>query len=393
MSTTRSSASAGLAETLSLFVINRSWRGYRWQRQRLRRQLDISATVTNAGLIEGTTSQGLAIGGSGLITNSGTIAALGTGALTQIVGVTVANSTTKALILASGSGAEVELGEFEFSSRATISGGALKTSAGGEIAVGYAALIGVGIAASSLIDVDTAGGVVTLNGGTIGTGAIIETTNTDGGDIFVTGGTVTNGGTLFANSAGTELVIFAGAVVNGGVALIGDGLVEIEGSSGESVKFLSNGSGGLQIDDDAAGRASAFSGRVSGFGGSGHSNQTQFIALTGVTSGAGITSSYVPGNAGNTSGTLFVSSGGTLVAAINMVGAYSAGDFNCHAPPSGAFSALSRSPIRWWSTEAASTHTRRVTHSRSTASTCRTSPSARRRRLPMHRTPPARAAR
>ena len=91
------------------------------------------------------------------------------------MGVTVADSTTKALILASGSGAEVDSAS---SSRATISGGALKTSAGGEIAVGYAALIGVGIAASSLIDVDTAGGVVTLNGGTIGTGAIIETTNT-----------------------------------------------------------------------------------------------------------------------------------------------------------------------------------------------------------------------
>jgi hypothetical protein len=195
------------------------------------------------------------------------------------------------------------------------------------LAVGYAALIGVGIAASSLIDVDTAGGIVTLNGGTIGTGAIIETTNTDGCDIFVTGGTVTNGGTLFANSAGTELVIFAGAVVNGGVALIGDGLVDIEGSSGESGKFLSNGNGGLQIAD-AAGQANLYSGRVSGFGGSGHSNHTQFIALPGVNSGAGITSSYVSGNAGNTSGTLFISSGGTLVAAIKMVGAYSAGDFN-----------------------------------------------------------------
>jgi hypothetical protein len=47
-----------------------------------------------------------------------------------------------------------------------------------------------------------------------------------------------------------------------------------------------------------------------------------------LTSAAGqITSSYVSA-AGNTSGTLFVSSGGHLVAAIKMVGAYSAGDFH-----------------------------------------------------------------
>ena len=41
-----------------------------------------------------------------------------------------------------------------------------------------------------------------------------------------------------------------------------------------------------------------------------------------------ITSSYVSANAANTSGTLFISSGGTLVAAIKMVGSYSAGNFH-----------------------------------------------------------------
>ena len=40
-----------------------------------------------------------------------------------------------------------------------------------------------------------------------------------------------------------------------------------------------------------------------------------------------ITSSYVSANAANTSGTLFVSSGGIQVAAITMVGHYSAGNF------------------------------------------------------------------
>ena len=83
-------------------------------------------------------------------------------------------------------------------------------------------------------------------------------------------GTVTNGGTLFASATGDLIEIASGAVVNGGVALIGDGIVEFAGSSGESVKFLSNGSGGLKIAD-TVGHTSAFSGRVSGFGGSGHS--------------------------------------------------------------------------------------------------------------------------
>ena len=68
-------------------------------------------------------------------------------------------------------------------------------------------------------------------------------------------------------------------------------------------------------------------GRVSGFGGVAHGNQTQFIDLISVTSAAGqITSRYVSA-AGNTSGTLFVSSGGVQVAAITMVGHYSAGNF------------------------------------------------------------------
>jgi hypothetical protein len=102
-------------------------------------------------------------------------------------------------------------------------------------------------------------------------------------------------------------------VVNGGVALMGDGIVEIAGSSGESVKFLSNGSGGLKIAE-TVGHTSAFSGRVSGFGASGHSKPEQFIDLVSVASASVIASSYVSANAANTSGTLFISSGGTMVA-------------------------------------------------------------------------------
>ena len=150
-------------------------------------QLDIVASVTNAGLIEGTTSRGLFIHGVPSLTNSGTIAALGTGALVQIMGETVIGATTKALILASGNGAQVDLdGE-------TISGGTLKTSAGGTIAAQFDTLLsGVTIAPSSLIEVNGS-----FSGGTIGAGAVVET----GGGTALVFGTVSNGGTLFAKSA------------------------------------------------------------------------------------------------------------------------------------------------------------------------------------------------
>jgi hypothetical protein len=48
-----------------------------------------------------------------------------------------------------------------------------------------------------------------------------------------------------------------------------------------------------------------------------------------------ITSSYVSANAANTSGTLFISSGGHLIAAIKFVGTYSAGNFHITSGVSG----------------------------------------------------------
>jgi autotransporter passenger strand-loop-strand repeat protein len=286
--------------------------------------LVISATVTNAGLIEGTTSQGLIIDQVPLLTNSGTIGARGTGAFVEIFEVTVANSTTKALIVASGNGA------LDLLDRATISGGTLKTSAGGQIRVinNTTTFSRVTIAASSLIDVE---GTLALSSGTIGAGAIVETRS----GATIVSGTVTNGGTLFASSSGSRIEIANGAVVNGGVAAVGDGLVAILGSSSENVSFLSSGNGGLAIAD-TSGHATAFRGRVSGFGGIAHANKNQFIDLVSVTFSAGeITSSYVPANGANTSGTLFVSSGGVQVAAITMVGHYSAGNFVISAGSSG----------------------------------------------------------
>ena len=307
-------------------------------------QLQIGATLTNAGLIEGTTSEGVTVGGgSAPIMNSGTIAALGNNAFAEIFNVSVTDATAKALILASGSGAQMGL------NTVTVNGGTLKTSGGGQITAfnGDATLSNVTIAASSfLVNIGGFDDILTLNGGTIGAAAVVETS----GGTAIVSGTVSNGGTLFASAAGDLIEIASGAVVNGGVALIGNGIVEIAGSSGENVKFLSNGNGGLQIAD-TSGHTSAFSGRVSGFGGSDHSNQTQFIDLISVTSAANtISLSYVSA-ASHTSGTLFVSSGGAVVAAINMVGAYTSANFSARADGHGNV----RSSIRQSPTAAAST--------------------------------------
>jgi hypothetical protein len=190
-----------------------------------------------------------------------TIEALGSGAVVRIFG----SITDTGTILASGSGARVDF------NNATILGGKLQTSGAGaviETQNGTTDLLsGCTIAAASLFEV-TSNATLKLSGGTIGVGAMVETLN--GGVVSVTGA-VNNSGTLFASAANSLVQIASGAVVKGGVALIGDGIVDIAGSSGESVKFLSNGSGGLKIADTQS-HTSAFSGSVSGFGGSGHSN-------------------------------------------------------------------------------------------------------------------------
>ena len=125
-------------------------------------------------------------------------------------------------------------------------------------------------------------------------------------------------------------------MVNGGVALIGDGIVDIAGSSGESVKFLSNGSGGLEIADTHGPyqRLQRQGVRVRRFG----ALEPRRSSSTSCRSRPleQITSSYVSANAANTSGTLFISSGGTMVAAIKMVGSYSAGNFHITSGAGGA---------------------------------------------------------
>jgi hypothetical protein len=73
---------------------------------------------------------------------------------------------------------------------------------------------------------------------------------------------------------------------------------------------------------------------VSGFGGDNHTNSAQFIDLESVTYSAGkIGSSYTPVNA--SSGTLTVTSGGTVVAKIAFAGQYAASDFHVTSDSAG----------------------------------------------------------
>ena len=264
----------------------------------------IDGSVANAGTLLAGSTGTLTL--SGTVTNTHTIEALGTSA-TVVIASTISNST--GLILASGTTAQVEL------DNADILGGKLQTSSGAMLAVsGTGNVISAGtLVSGSLVEV-TSGSTTTLKGGIVGSGTILETLS--GGDAIVSG-TVSNSGTLFASGSSSLVEIASGGVVNGGVVEVGNGVVDIVATGNESVSFLSTGSGGLEIADKA-GAATAYSGKISGFGGSGHTNSGQYIDLADVTSGAGISFHYASGNAGNTSGVLTVSSGATLVATIDL---------------------------------------------------------------------------
>jgi hypothetical protein len=150
-------------------------------------------------------------------------------------------------------------------------------------------------------------------------------------------GIVTNSGTLFASGSGSVLEIANGAVVNGGVAKVGNGIVDIQGRKQREGHLP----GWRQRRAATRGRcrwSDGLSGKVSGFGVSGgisHADHTQYIDLTSVGFAAGqISASYTPANA--TSGTLRVSSGGTVVADITFVGAYVTSNFHISSGAGGS---------------------------------------------------------
>jgi hypothetical protein len=134
---------------------------------------------------------------------------------------------------------------------------------------------------------------------------------------------VTNSGVMLASGAGSVLEITDTAVVGGGgVVEIDNGLVRFQDTGNdETVDFLSGGSGGVQIDDDHS-NVFAYIGTISGFGDAGHVNHAQYIDLRSVTfTSSGAFADDFVGN------TLIVSSGGLIVAEINLAGSYSAADF------------------------------------------------------------------
>ena len=201
------------------------------------------------------------------------------------------------------------------------SGGTAIVSSGGVFDVHSGAIVSGTLDNFGTVNVSS-GATLTLHG-TIDNTGTIETLSS--GTVVVSG-TVTNGGTLYASGSGSLVEIASGAVVNGGIVEVGNGIVDIVASGKETVSFQSVGSGGLEIADHA-GDATAYSGKISGFGGVSHANSGQYIDLVNVTSGASVSFSYASG-AGNTSGTLTVSSGGTVVATIDLVGTYSSGNFH-----------------------------------------------------------------
>ena len=179
--------------------------------------LDTGAhAITNLNILEGTTAQGLVIDSN--VSNSKLIEALGTNARVDLMG-TITNSTAAATILASGTGAHVDL------DGATIAGGTLKTT-------------GTGAA----IDVI---GASTFDGS--GVGAPVNNTaivNVGNGKSLTLKGTLNNTGTVGLNSSGAETDL----IISGSVALTGAGKITLTGADAE---LISNGSAATLTNGNA----------------------------------------------------------------------------------------------------------------------------------------------
>ena len=201
-------------------------------------------------------------------------------------------------------------------------------SGGREIVFAGGTDIGATISSGGTEEIGSAGGtgiVTTL----IASGGIFVTLS---GGTAIVSGAVTDFGTLIASGLGSLLEIESDGVVNGGAVVVGNGIVDVLSGGTANVKFLSNGSGGLEIADTQANPA-AFTGTVSGFGGMNHTNHKQFIDLVSVVSAPNTISwSYASASG---SGTLFVSSGGAVVAQINLIGNYTSANFSAKADGDG----------------------------------------------------------
>ena len=248
--------------------------------------LGLGGASTNGGTIEAVSGASLSI--TAPLSNSKTVEAANSG--TVVVQNTLNNAST-GVVLATGQAAQMTL------FHATISGGTAEALDSGTLVV---------------------------DGETIAPDATVETL---AGGTAIMSDTVIDRGTIVANAAGSLVEIAGGAIVSSGFVQVGNGIVDVLSGGTANIGFTSSGIGGLEIAD-ASGRATVFTGTISGFGGSGHSNHKQHIDLVNVHSAPGaITLSYTS-SGGNTSGTLFVSSGGQEVAAINFIGSYSSANFH-----------------------------------------------------------------
>ncbi len=278
-------------------------------------------------------------------TNSGTLEATNEGTL--VIYGSIISNTASGVIDAAGSDFThhhhvSSVPAFVLLDGGTVSGGTLKATDGGEILAEYTSegpseitdasiatsspvivtsggtlhLTDVNIEADAVVKV-TDGGEVLMISGTIGHGAVVETLS--GGSAFIEG-TVTNSGTIFAAAAGSYVnALFA--TIGGGLTDVGDGTAAVGG--GEAVTFVSGETGTLELVDDAF-NPTVYSGQVSHFG----QNIHQAIDLTNVAYVSGAESATFSGT--TTSGLLTVTSSGTTVAKINLIGDYQHVTFTPH---------------------------------------------------------------
>ena len=314
--------------------------------------------TASGGLVETASGSHNVISGAGIV--SGSIIEVTDGGELALSGA-IANAGTL-VVSAAVSAATLDL------AGVTLSGGKLATSGASaliETVSGTADVIRGGTLVSGSHLAVVSASTLTLSGGSLGVGAtvsegsggtlVVSGTLADSGTLFLSGvtsvaahatlatlsggsalvaGTVINSGTFTASALGSIIEIASGGVVGGGAVTVGNGIVDVHSGGSANIAFQGNGSGGLEIED-SANNASAFAGRISGFGGANHTNHKQFIDLVSVTSAAGqIHLSYVSA-ASHTSGTLRVTSGGTQVAAINLVGAYTSANFSAKADGNG----------------------------------------------------------
>ncbi|HEX3945322.1 MAG TPA: Ig-like domain-containing protein, partial [Rhizomicrobium sp.] len=240
-----------------------------------------SNTITNAGMLEATSSGGLDIDSN--VDNSKIIEALGTNA--KVVLESTITNTTTGMVLASGSGAQVDL------DNATISGGTLQTSS-----------------RNALIET-VAGTSDELDGGDISSGSTVEI---NGNSTLTLEGTVNNFGTLLVNGG---ILAVDGTLAGGTTEISGAGKMVIAQASGESVAFQTRSTGQLVLD-----QATNYTGEISGFG------TTQSIDLADIDFAAGVTMSYQSDSRRNAGGVLTITQG-TQTVHLDLEGSYTLANF------------------------------------------------------------------